>query len=206
MTLAATWTSTHVYGECLAHHEKKLLFVKIPKCASSWCDDFLARMGNLDQKNIWQGANFQDPALKNYQILTVLRDPIDRWISVAPAKDKINTWSSEQEIQEELYDLLPLYIKDEHLAPQHGFLIGADISNAMCFEFGPELSRDFVDFFHAKGMKTPFCGDPINQGKRSFAREFWRQILLRETFRQRLREIYGQDYDLLHHVKFWRAS
>ena len=63
----------HVYGECMSHPEHDLMYVYVPKNASSWTKP------NLQDWN-WEFYNFHTDNL-NKHALVVLRDPVERWLS-----------------------------------------------------------------------------------------------------------------------------
>jgi len=67
----------HNIGECLVYREKKLMYINIPKNASSWTKDYLTNHYGWKEY-----ANFTNyPVLNNFRKIVILRDPIDRWLS-----------------------------------------------------------------------------------------------------------------------------
>ena len=203
MIAGPTWTTTHVFGECLVNHHKKLMFIKIPKCASSWCDNYLSRLGKIGLDNIWSSGNFQDPALRDYQPMIVLRDPITRWISVTPAGNKVVSIENEDEIVTGLLTKLESHLYDEHLAPQKDFIAGLDISQAVFFQFGSDLSLNFSRFISSRGLGQVESGNFINQGTSNPSKEKWIKLMKRSDFVKEMQRIYRRDYELIQSVKFW---
>lgn len=200
-----TWDSTHVYGECLFNPIKQLMFVKIPKCASTWCDNYLARLGQVDTKNTWHGGNFQDPGLSEYRSLVVLRDPIDRWISVMPAREKILALQNESNLITEILDTLcdEQYSTDEHLAPQQDFISGLNLEKTVFFEFGPDLGQNFSMFLQSQGLDHVDTGNFLNLGPADTVKDTWKSLLEHKDISNKIKEIYYKDYKLLGSVKFW---
>ena len=65
----------HVFGECMSHPDRDLMYIHIPKNASSWTKPNLLHWG-------WQFYNYHH-SYNFYQkhAIVVLRDPVERWLS-----------------------------------------------------------------------------------------------------------------------------
>ena len=64
----------HVFGECMSLPDNDLMYVNIPKNASSWTKPNL-----LDWK--WENYNYHTDNLYHKTAIIVLRDPVERWLS-----------------------------------------------------------------------------------------------------------------------------
>ena len=219
------WDTTHVFGACQVNVARHLYYINIPKCASSWAKaviDVYSRMGH-DQKHArccdpdldpeWRGGNFQGESwFRHYRPIVFLRDPWLRWLSVAPARDKIESYWSQrssitlQHMEDSLIPLLPGFIRDEHLAPQSSFLQGIDLDHADVFWCDHDLTDTFMRYL---GTKQFPAIDPVKEKNVSDAEEFrsvregWKALAQSSLFRQAFRDLYRDDYDLLDTVRLW---
>ena len=111
-----------------------LVYIPIPKNSSSY-------IGQLLLKNNWNIGNFLTTDLTNKQLIILLRDPIDRWISgIAEylcssllkngrtSDDIIKNWNGI--VQDLVFDQV---IFDEHTEKQVYFIQGIPIKNCVFF-------------------------------------------------------------------------
>lgn len=85
----ATWKSSHVYGEGQKNDLRKLCYWQIPKCASMWMRSYLVQLGQDRYEDIWTAANFTIDNMDGYKSVVLLRDPVERWISACPIREKV---------------------------------------------------------------------------------------------------------------------
>jgi hypothetical protein len=111
-----------------------LVYIPIPKNSSSY-------IGQLLLKNNWNIGNFLTTDLTNKQLIILLRDPIDRWISgIAEylcssllkngrtSDDIIKNWNGI--VQDLVFDQV---IFDDHTEKQVYFIQGIPIKNCVFF-------------------------------------------------------------------------
>ena len=67
-------TKGHVFGECMSSPNTDLMYINIPKNASSWTKLNCKDWG-------WEFFNYHSDNLYHKHSLIVLRDPVDRWLS-----------------------------------------------------------------------------------------------------------------------------
>jgi len=202
-TAGPTWTSSHVYGECMVNHARQLMFIKIPKCASTWADSYIAKLGN-NPSNTWLGANFQDTQYQTYTPLIILRDPIERWISCLPMAHKISSLVKNELEINQLLSQLHKFIVDEHLAPQSDFISGINLANAKFFWCDNNLDRRFEQFMLDEGFSNVGYPEHQNVGLQDNqsiqARASWKQLFSRPDYINCMHKLYHQDYKLINFV------
>jgi len=204
-----TWASSHVYGECLVNHERKLKFIKIPKCASTWADRYIAELG-VSIKDTWLGGNFQDPALASYHSLVILRDPIERWVSNLPMAHKLDAIVNHPTQPLILLSDLENFLSDEHLARQTDFISGIDFSQTTFFYCDKYLSKNFRRYMIRAGFGDMLPPPHQNVGPSDAdsirGKSHWMQLFSRPDYQARINEIYQADYALIKSANFYRAE
>jgi hypothetical protein len=199
----ATWTSSHVYGQCSVNHAKKLMYIKIPKCASSWCDQYLANLGSTSLDNTWHGGNFVDTSLSEYQPIIILRDPIQRWVSVMPAREKLPTIMNSESELASIRSHLKDFLVDEHLAPQTDFINGVDLSRAVFFWCNKNLAKVFSEFIGLSELGNVAVPEKLNVGPEDTVKQCWQLLLERDDFQSEFTKLYQNDYALISGTKFY---
>ncbi len=197
----ATWTSSHVYGEGSVNQKLKLCYFHIPKCASMWMRKIVANTSG------WSSANFTTDDLSNLEPLIVLRDPIRRWVSSCPAREKMSNISSTTQEFDELFDNLESWLYDEHTAKQTDFIAGLDLSRAVYFYCDNNLSHNVEHFLQARGINFT-APDPINKQETDTitkqAIKNWQELLSRPKYYSKFCEVFAPDYALIESVKFYK--
>ena len=205
-----TWTSTHVYGDGLKNAKRNLCYWNIPKCASMWMRRYIAEVGHAHIDDKWIKYSFVNDDMTGHRSIIVLRDPVERWISTCPATEKMpNIIKNDRDI-DGVFDNLDDWQKDEHLAPQFDFINGLDLSHAVFFLCGPDLSHNIAHFFKSHdfaNFKTP---DPTNVQSRDLetqtAAAIWHELLNTTKNLQKFKEAYQKDYDLIQSVEFYNDT
>ena len=209
-SLTQTWTSSHVYGHCLAHHPTRLLYVHIPKCASMWVRQYLKHCLHLNDGTGWDGANFTDPDLQDYRAIVILRDPIDRWISACPG---IRPGASPDDFGTPVLDSLETAVKslsamtwDEHVHPQTNFIKGLKkqpIYIRCDQQVGPSLRRLLNKFAFKVPDLIPAVNTSRDMPDRLPYQQAWREICKLPMIQTAFREIYKHDYELIQRASFY---
>lgn len=201
-----TWDSTHEYGACLVNRARKLYYIEIPKCASSWARAYLDQVGTTNHPfSDWENSNFTVENLDGYQPIIFLRNPIDRWISADPIQHKILDFSR-AEIHRFLEDLMHYGSTDEHVCPQSDFLQGVNLTGAWLFRVDLQLSTHFYNFLEIKEFDPSNMPEYVNtryQGRVEQMREkAWRKIFKNPEWFWMFQQYYEQDYQLLKQIRF----
>ena len=197
----ATWTSSHVYGEGSVNQDLKLCYFHIPKCASMWMREYLSVISG------WAGVNFVTDDLTDFAPLIILRDPVKRWISHCPAREKISHMSENIQEIDNLFDNLESWLHDEHSARQTDFVAGLDLSRAVYFYCDQDLALNVEHFFHSRDVNFN-APAPINEQDTDLitkqATKTWQDLLSRPKYYSKFRETFAEDYALIESVKFYK--
>jgi len=199
----ATWTSSHVYGEGSANQQLKLCYFHIPKCASMWMRKYLSIMPGSG----WSRINFVTEDLTDFVPLIILRDPVRRWISNCPAREKMPIIAANINQTDNLFDNLESWLYDEHSTKQTDFIAGLDLSRAVYFYCDSDLARNVEHFFHSRNVNFDTPG-PINEQETDpvtkRAAKTWQELLSRPKYYSKFREVFAADYALIESVRFYK--
>lgn len=197
----ATWTSSHVYGDGSANQQLKLCYFWIPKCASMWMRKVIAVTGG------WKSVNFSIDDLSDYEPLIILRDPIQRWVSNCPAREKMPTISKNVQEIDGLFEDLESWLYDEHSAKQKDFIAGLDLSRAVYFYCDSDLSRNVEHFLQARGVNVTMPAPTNEQATDVMTKQsakIWQELLTQPKYHARFCEVFADDYKLIESVKFYK--
>ena len=179
---------------------EKYFWVKIPKCASTYIENLLI---SLD----WKIDNYRHRDDKDSLIyFSVLRDPIDRWISGIVEYLTIN--------KIELSDLSDVAIKlifdaktfDRHTQNQCYYLESINLQNTIFFKFDQQLSKNLENWFNSQNLKFNPAIENKKQNKsieRSQKLLFFKE-LTDGNYKKNITEWYNYElYQILPCVKFY---
>lgn len=180
------------------HHDARIVYLNIPRCASTSLKEHLERHGFTYD----QSGQFERP--DGWLAFTVVREPTDRYVS-----GLIQFWKGEhgnlaEKINVELR-ALSVYrrpvVHDTHLIPQSAFLdprIPCDVTLAV----GPNLHSQVNDILTHHGVRVD--GRKLPTANRSDPKAK-RQILscLTEEHRSYLRGFYAEDHQLYDAATVW---
>jgi len=205
----ATWTSSHVYGDILLNHKQKLFYVNIPKCASSWMKRYLELLGEngKDTEDNWNSGNFATDPVDEYQPVIILRDPVERCLSMCPGLRRMHEEQFVKELPQVL-DNFSTFMQDEHSALQTDFIQGIDLSHAVFFYCDDNLSNNVRHFLESKQIyidpPAPLNTQPKNE---LFDRgvKVWQSIFANTEYLARFKKNYINDYNLINQVTFYDA-
>jgi hypothetical protein len=207
------WTSGHIYGQCSVNHTRKLFYVKIPKCASSWTDYYIAQLGTT-VRDTWVGGNFLTDDLTAYQPIIMLRDPVERWISHCPMKGKVAEGIVTADLESRMIDEITNAAIDEHTCPQTKFVKGLDTARAIFFYVASTeattLSARFQDFLNKQQFTTIEMPARINESiadkETVSAKANWKEFLADPVNRRIFQEMFQDDYNLIESVNFYNIN
>jgi len=193
----------HTFGECMSHQDTNLMYVNIPKNASSWTKPNLQDWG-------WEHFNYHTDNLYHKHALVVLRDPIQRWLSGIAQymflyhKDlNINFTPSFLDI---IFDRIAF---DDHTDRQILFLQKLNFDNCTFFWCNKRYRELFSTFLHNHGMPNRYnkyeyqnVNNEIIERKRFF--EFFSTTLYANPkYINNLKEYFVEDYQLINSVQFY---
>jgi hypothetical protein len=196
------WSSKgHVYGECWSHPNTDLMYVHIPKNASSWTKPNLKDFG-------WEFYNYHDDDMHDKTAMVVLRDPVERWISgIAEylALYHPNFILHDLEAMDLIFDRICF---DDHTERQVNFVHGLDRDQCVFFLCDKHYRQDFSVFLDEQGMPNRYHkyeyqhvseADPMRKKfKNIFARE-----IQNPKYLTAVKDYFAADYELINSVKFY---
>lgn len=201
---STTWDSTnHEFGSCLVNHKKKLIYVHIPKCASTWMKAFLDQ--GSDRKD-WVNDNFVKFDHSKYQLIIILRDPVDRWYSAMPGNN-VPLGEDTCEKFKQTFNNFSQWFDDEHSVPQTDFLVGLNLSRATFFKCDESLSitmKKFLSEYKLKHYLSPeYKNSHADTNEYQVYKSIWQQLFDDEKYFKIFKNAYKKDYDLINSIKFY---
>lgn len=195
------WKNTgHRYGECMSTADGDLMYVYIPKNASSWTKPNLQDWG-------WEFYNYHTDALNKHAIVA-LRDPVDRWLSgIAECMFLYHPTFGfhDRETVDLVFDRV---VFDDHTEKQVKFLHGLDTDNCTFLLCDQNYSKNFADLI-AKyyGANRYATYEPQHVSERSPERKRFKEIfqhyLLESKYLTQIQNYFEEDYKLINSVQFY---
>ena len=194
----------------------RLVYVNIPKNASSWISQQFNQGVNHDAENI----NYYD--IKDFtqcQFIVVLRDPLDRWISgmtqiiyTEPETDldgvannmNINTFDWKFVIKKIEYD--------NHTQKQIDFIRDIPHNQVVWLKFDNQLNDNFIDLMLSYGCDVEIKKSDRenvtheNSAKQSVMDKIVSKLDQHPKYRQKIINYYCEDYALINSVKFYKKQ
>jgi hypothetical protein len=193
----------HVYGECMSQSDSDLMYVYIPKNASSWTKPNLKDWG-------WEFYNYRADNL-NKHALVILRDPVERWLS--GIAEYFTLYYPEftipfYETQRLIFDRI---VFDDHTEKQSKFLVGLDTDNCTFMRCDTDYRHNFSTFIRDRlgdnkyyDYKYQHTSEESPQRKR--LKIIFQQLLDKNPkYIEQIRDYYEDDYKLINSVKFYGA-
>jgi hypothetical protein len=193
----------HVYGECMSHSDIDLMYVHIPKNASSWTKPNLIDWG-------WEFFNYRTDGL-NKHALVILRDPVERWLSgIAEYLTLYHPTLSTPffETSELIFDRICF---DDHTEKQSKFLTGLDTDNCtfmLCNDTYRENFSKFIATHLGNNKYYNYAYQHVSadsSDRKRFKFIFRRLLEENPKYLEKVRDFYEDDYTLINNVKFYGA-
>lgn len=194
----------------------QLIYVNIPKNASSWISLQFNQGINHDAENI----NYYDIVdLTQCQFIVILRDPLDRWISgmtqmiyTEPATDldgvtnnmNINTFDWKLVMEKIEYD--------NHTQKQVDFIYGIPHDQIVWLNFDSQLKDNFINLMLSYGCDIEIKKSdkdnitPKHSAKHSVMDKIVSKLDQHPEYRQKIIDHYHEDYALINLVKFYKKQ
>jgi hypothetical protein len=193
----------HVFGTCWTADNTDLMYVNIPKNASSWTKPNLISLG-------WGEHNYQKENLQHKHAIVVLRDPMIRWLS--GVGEYFSLYNSNVDLPgagKAFFELvLDLVTLDDHTERQVYFIDGLDHNNCTYFYCDNNYSSMFGHFLNSKGMRNRFSEynrqHTTEQSEmRSLITKYFTPMLDDPKCVNHIKNHYKLDYELINRVKFY---
>jgi hypothetical protein len=194
----------HVFGECMSHPDHDLMYVNIPKNASSWTKP------NLLDWN-WENYNYHTDNLYHKHAIVVLRDPVERWLSgIAEYMFLYHRHLEVNNLTTCFLDIIFDRIAfDDHTEQQVLFLEKLNLKNCtffLCNQFYRDL---FSKFLNTKGMTNRYYNYEYQHvtekdSHRKKFKQFFTSIVEKNSkYHNNLKSYFSKDYQLINSINFY---
>ena len=182
---------------------KDICYIPIPKNSSSY-------VGKLMLANHWGVNNYLTTDLSNKKVIVLLRDPVERWISGMaqylcstgyPADLTIEKWNSLTTTL--VFDRL---IFDDHTEKQVYFINIVPEENCVYFNGTHGVAEKLQKYLTGQGIDLNINIDitPSDDSQNKKLVKFLRELISQDDrFVLRIKDVYAEDYRLIHRVKFY---
>jgi len=194
----------------------QLIYVNIPKNASSWISLQFNQGVNHDATNI----NYYDIVdLTQCRFIVILRDPLDRWISgmtqmiyTEPETD-LDGVANSMNINTFDWKLVMERIEfDNHTQKQVDFIYGIPQDQIIWLKFDDQLKDNFINLMLSYGCDVEIKkSDKDNFTLKYSAKQFVMNKIANvldqhPDYSQKIIEYYHDDYALVNSVKFYKKQ
>lgn len=211
--LLSSWSVPgHRFGECRSINNLDLVYVNIPKNASTWTKTQLATLGAQEDNY------FINTELAKKPMLVMLREPIERWISgiswymTLHHASLVDLCEQNIDVKNTVLSMIKSKVSfDPHTAPQSNFLQGINFSNTTFIRVkhnNDDYCNTFSKFFKEElGIENSFdqspsqhvaIGNPIQLRWVNFF-----QSALDSDLNMKLHRYYRSDITLFNSAKFY---
>lgn len=185
----------------MSHPGHDLMYVYIPKNASSWTKPNLKDWG-------WEFFNYHTDNL-NKHALIILRDPVERWLS--GIAEYLTLYHTDMQLpfyetEQLIFDRITF---DDHTEKQVKFLEGLDTDNCTFMWCDDEYRSNFSNYIaHSLGENKyhkyayqHVSDDCPNRSR--FKRIFKKLITENPKYLDRIKQHFADDYKLIEQVNFY---
>jgi hypothetical protein len=174
-----------------------------------WMRAYLNKLSTT-QNDAWVSNNFTEQSGSGYSPIVLVRDPVERWISMCPGVDQMPNIAKRETSIDRIFANFRDWTQDEHTTPQYDFIDGLDLTTAVYFWCDKNLSTNVKHFFDSTGFPNIEPPAPVNEQPKTTqfkeSSEIWREILSRSKYLDQFKETFKRDYDLINRVKFYGHS
>lgn len=193
----------HRFGECMSHPASDLMYVNIPKNATSWTKPNLVDFG-------WEFYNYHTDNLCHKTAMVVLRDPVERWASGIAEYLYLyhRDWATSAFTTEMLDLIFDKIAFDDHTESQVYFIEGLDLSRCVFFKFDENYRQNFSNFLAENGMPNKYYNYEKqhvsdNEPVRKQFKEIFTQALKNSKYLNQVEDYFRQDLKLIEQTQFY---
>ena len=197
----------HVFGECMSKSDSDLMYINIPKNATSWTKPNLKDWG-------WEFYNYHTDNLYHKHALVVLRDPVDRWLSgIAEYMFLYHNHLDPLQFSDAFFDLVFDRVAfDDHTEQQVLFLDGINLDNCTFFLCDSNYRQWFSQFLSSHGMTNRYfkynyqhvTENSIERFK--FKQIFKKALEEKPKYLKQVTQYFSKDHNLINLIKFYGIS
>lgn len=182
-------------GACYSKPGDQLLYVHIPKNASSFTRGKLTDVG-FELLNYHSEQKYTNP------VVAVLRDPLERWITGA-LEYLVKQFTDPEEAVNSKEFLFAQFEVDEHTARQTKFLHGLDTNNITFLKCDINYKNNLVHFLNKNNIALSNKLSWYNALTESPIKQKLKPLLLEKINQEKLVEYLQPDYKLIESVEFY---
>lgn len=190
----------HCYGECMSHPDSDLMYVHIPKNATSWTKPNLQDWG-------WEFYNYHTDGL-NKTAIVVLRDPVERWLSGIAEYFALyhSDISYNESLQRIIFDRITF---DDHTEKQVKFIQGLDTDRCIflwCDDtYRAQFSQLVSERLGANRYHRYEYQHVSEQDRdRKHFKTIFKKLLYQEPkYLEQVQQHFALDYKLIKQIKFY---
>jgi hypothetical protein len=195
----------HIFGTCMSSPDNDLMYVNIPKCASSWTKPNLKDLG-------WEFYNYHYDHLKNKHAMVVLRDPVERWVSgIAEYMVLYHSEIDTSQFNDTLFEIMVDRVTfDDHTEKQVYFLEGLNLNKCTFFYCNQYYRQGFTQFLRNQGTFNVADYSTYNyqhttdsDAYRTKFRDIFKPLLKVPKYVDHIKAHYKKDYELIQKVSFF---
>jgi len=197
----------HTFGSCMTSDATDLMYVNIPKNASSWTKPNLKDWG-------WEDYNYHQDRLYNKQAMVILRDPVERWLS--GVCEYFTLYHSDIDVTQfntAFYDfLMDQLTLDDHTEKQFYFIDGLSHRNITWFWCDSTYRDCFSQFLKEQGFDNKYNrynyqhtteNRKDGDARRSDFKKIFDPLLKNSKYLDKIKNHFNEDYELINSVKFF---
>jgi len=195
----------HTFGTCMSKPGTDLMYVNIPKNASSWTKPNLLDWG-------WEFYNYHFDHMYHKHAVVVLRDPVDRWLSgvceyFALYHEHIDVEQFTPAFYDLVFDQVTL---DDHTEKQVYFIEGLDPACMTFFRCDSTYRLYFAQFLRNQGLANNYSNydyQHTTDGNaiRTKFKNIFEPLLTNSKYLEHVKQHYKKDYELIDRVNFWHG-
>jgi hypothetical protein len=194
-------TKGHDYGTCMSRPDSDLMYVNIPKNASSWTKPNLQDWG-------WEFYNYHTDQLSKTAIVA-LRDPVERWCSGIAEYIALYHPDMTYPLSSTFDIFFDRVCFDDHTDRQINFIHGLDMDRCIFLKCDKNYSKNFSTLLAEHGMPNRYFSyehqhvsesSPI---RRQYKFVFDREIKRNPRYLQQVQDYFARDYELIESVEFY---
>lgn len=191
----------HDYGTCMSHPNGLLMYVNIPKNASSWTKPNLFDWG-------WEFYNYHTDVLTHKVSIVALRDPVDRWLSGIAEYFALYYPEFKLDSPEAIELVFDRVCFDDHTERQINFIHGLDTDQCIFLKCDANYRQNFSNLLVEHRMPNRYFNYEYqhvskNSPERTRFKEIFERAIQEPKYLSKVREYFHKDFQLIYSVKFY---